>query len=116
MKAFVILGILALVVLPACDADPVRPENKAPVVTSVSIGLEEVFLGDVCPVICTASDPDGDLLTFDWVVGSGYASGGGDEIVYTPTTCCTGGNPVFVTVRDGRGGETRAELFIRVIP
>jgi hypothetical protein len=48
------------------------------------------------------------------VVGSGTVEGSGRDVVYTPTSCCVGGNPVFVIVRDGRGGETRAELFIPV--
>ena len=109
------LSIIAVASVTACDGDPVRPENKAPVVSSMTIGLEQVYLGDACPVICNATDPDGDRLTFEWVAGSGYVAGSGDDAVYTPTTCCLGGNPVFVTVRDGRGGETRAELFIRVL-
>lgn len=115
MKHLIAIGIVAALALPACNADPVRPENKPPVVSSVTIAFDEVYLGDVCPVTCTAIDPDGDRLTFEWAVGSGYASGAGEQIVYTPTSCCLGGNPVIVTVRDGRGGETRAELFIRVI-
>jgi hypothetical protein len=114
--ALLALAALGSLAFSACDADPVRPENKAPVVTSLSIGLEEVYLGDDCPVDCVATDPDGDPITFHWAVGSGHATGSGSGIVYTPTTCCTGGNPVIVTVRDARGAETRAELFIRVIP
>ncbi len=109
----VILGILA-VGLTGCEADLVSPENKAPVVESISIGLTDVFTGDACPVICVASDPDGDRLTYEWRVISGSATGRGSEIIYTPVACCLGGNPVVVTVRDGRGGETEAEIAIPV--
>lgn len=106
--------IVSAVALAGCSPDLVSPENKPPVVETLSFGLDVVYLGDACPVTCTASDPDGDRLTFEWVAGSGRVSGSGEGVVYTPTSCCLGGNPVVVVVRDGRGGETRAELFIPV--
>ena len=116
MKHTLLYAGVALVVLAGCSPDMVSPENRPPVVTSLTIGLDEVYQGDACPVVCIADDPDGDRLTFEWAVGSGYITGSGRDIVYTPTTCCLGGNPVIVVVKDGRGGETTAELFIRVTP
>lgn len=107
-------GVAALALLAGCSPDLVSPENKPPVVTSLTIGLDEVYQGDACPVVCIAEDPDGDRLTFEWAVGSGYVTGSGRDVVYTPTACCLGGNPVIVVVKDGRGGEATAELFIRV--
>ena len=106
----------SLLVLAGCSADLVQPKNDPPVVASLSVGPETVFLGASCPVACVASDPDGDRLTYSWVAGSGRILGSGSDAVYTPTSCCLGGNPVIVVVRDGRGGETRAELFIPVHP
>jgi hypothetical protein len=118
MKTLLIVAIAVVAAaLSGCDADPVRPDNQAPVVQSLIVGQAgEVYVGDACAVVCTAVDPDGDPLTFEWAVGSGYSQGAGREIVYTPLSCCLGGNPVFVIVRDGKGGETRAELFIPVTP
>lgn len=111
------LVVVAVVFLAGCEGSPLRPDNQAPVVSSLAVGVnDQVFLGDVCPVICSATDPDGDRLTFEWIAGSGYVQGSGSEATYTPTSCCLGGNPVYVIVRDGRGGETRAELFIPVRP
>jgi hypothetical protein len=113
MKHTLVL-ISSLFALAGCSADPVSPENKAPVVSTVTVGLDTVYLGDACPVTCVASDPDGNRLTYQWIAGSGRVSGSGRDVVYTPTSCCLGGNLVVVVVRDGRGGETRAELFIPV--
>jgi hypothetical protein len=106
--------VASLLVLAGCSNDLVSPENQAPEVTSITVGLNEVYRFDACPVVCAATDPDGDRVTYEWVVGSGTVEGSGRDVVYTPTSCCVGGNPVFVIVRDGRGGETRAELFIPV--
>ena len=109
--------VVGAVILGGCEGSPVRPDNKAPVVNSLAIGWnDQVYLGDLCPVICSATDPDGDRLTYEWIAGSGYMQGSGSEATYTPTSCCLGGNPVQVIVRDGRGGETRADLFIPVRP
>ena len=111
------LVVISVAFLAGCEGSPLRPDNKAPVVGSLAVGInDQVYLGDVCPVICTATDPDGDRLTFEWAAGSGYVQGSGNEATYTPTSCCLGGNPVYVIVRDSRGGETRAELFIPVRP
>jgi hypothetical protein len=115
-RYFTILSLAAVAAIIGCNADPVRPDNKAPVVNAISVGLDDVYLGDMVPIEVDASDPDGDPVTFRWVVGSGYATGSGRGIIYTPTVCCLGGNPVIVTVRDSRGAETRAELFIKVTP
>jgi hypothetical protein len=112
-----LLLAISIVGLAGCEGSPLRPDNQAPVVGSLAVAInDQVFLGDVCPVICSATDPDGDRLTFEWKAGSGYVQGSGSEATYTPTSCCLGGNPVFVIVRDGRGGETRADLFIPVRP
>jgi hypothetical protein len=109
-----IAWIASAFVLAGCSADLVSPENKPPVVEKLAVGLDPVYLGDACPVTCVASDPDGDRLSFEWAASFGSVSGSGEDVVYTPVSCCLGGNPVIVVVRDGRGGMTRAELFIPV--
>ena len=107
---------VAVLGLGACGVNPVAPENEAPVVTSVIAGPQAIYLGDVCTVTCVATDPDGDPLTFEWAGSQGRVDGKGSEVSYTPTSCCLGGNPVIVIVRDGRGGETRAETYVAVTP
>ncbi len=106
-----VAGLLALA---GCSANPVAPANDPPVVTSIAVGLDTVWLGQDCPLTAVATDPDGDRLSFQWVVGSGRVIQRGSDAVYTATSCCLGGNPVSVIVRDGRGGETRFDTFVHV--
>lgn len=115
-SSLVALLAVAVLGLAACGVDPVSPENEAPVVTSVIAGPQAIYLGDACTVTCVATDADGDPLTFEWAGSQGRVDGQGSEVSYTPTSCCLGGNPVIVIVRDGRGGETRAETFVAVTP
>ncbi len=57
-----------------------------------------------------SSDPDGDQLTFTWVGPFGTASGA------TPTvTLPMGTNTITLTVDDGRGGVSSAQVIIRVV-
>lgn len=118
LRRFAVLAssCVAMLGFSACGVTPVSPENEAPVVTSVVAGPQAIYLGDVCTITCVATDPDGDPLTFEWAGSQGHVDGNGREVSYTPTSCCLGGNPVIVIVRDGRGGETRAETFVAVTP
>ena len=61
--------------------------NSSPVISSLSIGPSVVYTDDTLTASVTASDPDGDALSYqwDWHVDDGT----GDQVVQTTTTSST---------------------------
>lgn len=86
----------------------VAAANRVPVVDA---GTDQsVTLGDVATVTATASDPDGDPLTFAWTVaGRPAGSAATLSATNTPSVSITpdvaGAYTLQVTVSDGRGGQ-----------
>lgn len=62
----------------------------------------------------TASDPDGDTLSYSWNFGDGSTAPAGGEAEQTHTFAEGGLYVVAVTVTDGSGGVDQAELQIAV--
>lgn len=87
----------------------VSAANRVPVVDAGSD--VSVTLGEVASVTATASDPDGDPLTFAWTVQS-RPTGSTAELSATDTASVSitpdvaGEYLLQVTVSDGRGGQT----------
>ncbi len=87
---------------------PPAPANRPPTV-SLTCEPSPVLPGQVSNCRATASDPDGDPLTYAWTAGSGRISGTGAQ-----TSLDTAGieagecTPVTVKVSDGRGGTAEA--------
>ena len=59
----------------------------------------------------TASDPDGDPLTFEWVITRGMPATATGEIV-TATFPGQHAYPVTLTVSDGRGGTVTVQKIV----
>lgn len=78
---------------------------------SVTVGYEELLEG--------TSDPDGDPVTF--LLNDGDTAAGGaivmneESLTYTPSIDYFGADSFLLTVQDGRGTFTSAELLIQVI-
>lgn len=83
--------------------------NNPPVISSgpTVVGRSCIALGESTTVSVSASDQDGEPLSYAWSVSSGTISGTGSSVTYTaPTTGETSIYPVVtVTVSDGRGGS-----------
>jgi hypothetical protein len=109
-----LLGLLGALVLAGCGADSVSPDNRPPVLVSLSASPEAVAVGDACTITARATDPDGDELVYEWAAEPGFVTGGGREVSLTAASCCFGGNTVLVTVKDGRGGETKGMIVVGV--
>jgi predicted secreted protein len=87
--------------------------NHPPVIDSLTAEPQVVERTMTSTVECTASDPDGDELSYTWSASGGDISGEGSTVTWTaPET--SGDYTIMVKVTDGKGGEATAELTIVV--
>lgn len=90
-------------------------DNRAPVASAPGITTTQntPFNG-----VITASDPDGDVMTFNTSVtpAHGTVTLNGNSYVYTPATGYTGTDSFTVTVSDGKGGVATVTIPVTVTP
>ncbi|MGI0012748.1 MAG: DUF7594 domain-containing protein [Nitrososphaera sp.] len=79
-----------------------------------------IFADQTAQLSVTASDADGDPLTYTWTVmpGGGTITGTGDTVTYTPPAAITGQQTFTITVkvRDGNGGSDTGTVGVTVLP
>ncbi len=79
--------------------------NSSPTINSLSATPDTVSKNGISDLICIASDPDNDPLSYNWIVTNGTISGTGDTVSWiAPDT--TGTFIISCTVSDGNGGES----------
>jgi len=87
--------------------------NNQPIITSLEPEVERIAPLGSLQVVCIASDPDGDELSYDWSASAGEISGDGDTAIWT-APASEGSYSVAVVVADGRGGEVMDYVAITV--
>jgi hypothetical protein len=88
-------------------------ENRSPEIVDFRASKEWVVPSGNCTIICEASDPDNDSLSYEWLASGGNIKGKGDTVTwFAPQE--TGNYTVTVVVTDELGGESSASLSIRV--
>jgi hypothetical protein len=87
--------------------------NHAPTISRVSARPRKINLNSNSQARCTASDPDGDSLTYSWSSNAGVFTGSGSSVVWTAPSI-VGNFVLYVTVNDGRGGLTRDSIRVEV--
>src|SRR3990172_7215257 len=92
-----------------------------PQITGGPTATPNVIFGDqTAQLSVTASDVDGDPLTYTWTVmpGGGTITGTGATVTYTPPAAMTGQQTFTVTmkVRDGNGGSDTGTVGVTVLP
>jgi len=87
--------------------------NHPPTITSVVANPTSVSTGAVSIITCTASDPDGDTLSYTWSATGGTISGSGSSVSWTaPNTAGT--YTINVAVSDGYGGSVQGSTSVVV--
>lgn len=87
--------------------------NNNPVIESVTC-TKDVWALAENEMICQAIDPDGDMLLYEWSTGNGEIIGTGARMMWvSPDTI--GNYDVTARVSDGRGGDAKQTVSIRVL-
>jgi len=110
-RFLVIVGIVAAAVLLAILFDTMLA-NHRPAITSLEAPERVIPLGS-CQIVCTASDHDGDELSYNWSASGGGINGEGATVNWTAPPNAGSFN-VTATVTDGRGGEVMKQVTITV--
>jgi hypothetical protein len=87
--------------------------NRLPTITNLAAEAEWVAPFDSLQVTCTASDPDGDGLDYEWIMTGGIISGTGAVAIWTAPEE-VGMYEITVVVDDGREGKDTASLTLMV--
>jgi hypothetical protein len=106
---WLVVGLLTLALLigGGCNV------NTAPIIYSLTPSDTTVGPGDSSTISCSASDPNGDTLSYAWSVNGGAITGIGSTATWTaPET--EGNYYITVTVSDGRGGTDSESTIISV--
>jgi hypothetical protein len=85
--------------------------NRWPIITSLEAEAEWTAPLSSLQVTCTASDPDGDELSYEWTATGGDISGKGYEIIWTAPEG-VGMYDITVVVDDGIDGEDTGLLTL----
>jgi outer membrane protein OmpA-like peptidoglycan-associated protein len=89
-----------------------RP-NQPPVI-SCAPDRNPINPNEQVNIVSTASDPDGDPLTYSYSATAGQISGTGPSAKFDSTGLTAGGYTVTCTADDGRGGRTSATTTVNV--
>jgi hypothetical protein len=111
-RLLIIMGIVAAAVLllaPSCTT----VVNRQPIITSLEAEPERVLPSGSCQIVCTATDHDGDELSYNWSADGGNISGTGATVNWTAPDSA-GSYKVTVTVTDPRGGQDTDQMTIEV--
>ncbi|MCI0627109.1 MAG: PKD domain-containing protein, partial [Acidobacteria bacterium] len=96
---------------------PPKPVNRDPIAScSASPGSVYAGSGDPITVRASASDPDGNPLTYDWTATGGSVTGTGAEARWSSAGTSPGTYTVTARVSDGAGGTANCAVDVRVEP
>jgi len=121
-KLWLILAILTVAIMSfACGPGPETTEDGAepggnlpPEISSLTAAQTQVHPSSIIEMRCTASDPNGDEITYTWSATGGDFSGAGPVLSWVAPEHL-GSYDVTVTVRDDEGGVARKTITLDVV-
>jgi len=87
--------------------------NHRPVITSLAVEPEKVLPAGSCQIVCNATAPRGDVLSYNWSASGGNITGEGAMVIWT-APYSQGSYSVTVTVTDSHGGKATDYVTIIV--
>jgi len=103
----VIAAAAVLFLAPSCTT----AANRRPTITSLEAEAEWIAPLGSLQVMCTASDPDGDELSYEWITTGGDISGTGTVAIWTAPEQL-GMYDITVVVDDGHDGKDTGFLTL----
>ena len=97
----------------AADISVAKKPNQPPTI-SCATDRSPIMPGERTGITATASDPDGDPLTYSYSATSGQVSGDGAKAQFDSTGLAPGSYTVKCSVSDGRGGTADASTNVDV--
>jgi hypothetical protein len=87
--------------------------NAAPTISTLVADADWTLPSRTIRATCTASDPDGDALAYEWTATAGHISGTGPTVNWTAPEAAAVCN-ITVVVKDGHGSSATSLLHISV--
>jgi N-acetylneuraminic acid mutarotase len=106
------LVISALFAILSCSTTT-ESENNAPIISELTANPDSLSYNQTSIILCTASDPDGDNLTYAWTSGSGSITGSGSTVTWLSPDSA-GQFLISCEVSDGEGAKDNASVSVRV--
>ena len=111
-RLLIIIVIVAAAVLLTILFDTMLA-NHRPAISSLEAEPEKVLPSGKCQIVCNATDPDGDELSYGWSTDGGGITGEGATVTWTAPNSI-GSYNVTVIVIDSRGGGVTDYVTIPV--
>ena len=87
--------------------------NNDPIITEITADPRKIHLSSDSEINCSATDPDGDTLDYNWSAIFGIISGTGATITWTAPTSA-GNYYITCIVNDSRGGQVIDSIGVSV--
>jgi len=97
----------------AADVAVAKRPNRPPVI-SCAPERNPILAGERVAIKSTASDPDGDPITYSYSANAGQISGTGPTAQFDSTGLSAGSYTITCTADDGQGGRTSATTSVDV--